>query len=134
MTDKPEKKKTERMFTLNINLTPIAERHAVTAAVFALAAAMLMMAREDPKLWHIELFKIILQAVIISGIFGAIVAFHFSANKGDETKAENTAKAFEAIKAAAASTPLDTHEAATQAADQVAQAADKEAELIGKDK
>jgi len=131
MTETP--KKTKRVFDVNINLTPIAERHAVTAAVFGLAGALLLMAREDPKLWDIELFKIILQAVIISGIFGAIVAFHFSANKGDETKSENTAKAFDAIKAAATSVPADVHEAATKAADQVAGAADREAELIGKD-
>jgi phosphate/sulfate permease len=127
-------KNTKREIVVNINLTPIAERHAVTAAVFILAGAMLLMAREDPKLWDIELFKIILQAVIISGIFGAIVAFHFSANKTDEIKAQNTAKAFDAIKAASAPVSADIHEAATQAADQVAQAADKEAELIGKDK
>ena len=59
------------------------------------------MVHNDPTLWDVELFKIILQAVIISGILGMVLAFHYAANKSDETKTNNTAKAFDAIKAAA---------------------------------
>ena len=36
-----------------------------------------------------------------TAIVNMILAFHFTANKGDEKKADNTAKAFEAITAAA---------------------------------
>jgi hypothetical protein len=117
---------------LSLTIKPLSERQAVTAAIFMLAAGMFLMARENPKLWDIELFKIILQAVIISGIIGSILAFHFSANKGDETKTENTAKAFEAITATAtaASAPPEVKEAASIAADQVAEAASAEAERI----
>ncbi len=133
MADRPDKKEPRKVFNLNINITPLAERHAVTAAVFALGTGLLLMAREDPKLWDIELFKILVQAVIISGIIGMIMAYHFAANKTDETKAQNTAKAFDAIAAAVKPTP-DVHEAAVQAADQVAGAADRDAEEISKER
>lgn len=120
MTDK-------RRWPLHINLTikPLGERQAVTAAIFLLAAGMLFMARENPELWEIDLFTIILQAVVISGIIGSILAFHFAANQGDEVKSENTARAFEAITAtaSAAGAPGDLQAAAVIAADKVADAA-----------
>lgn len=131
-------------WTINVTIKPLAERHFVTLAIFALSAGLLLMAREDPALWDIELFKIILQAVLISGVIGMIMAFHFSANKGDETKTDNTAKAFEAITATAATAatavaavPGDTQDVAAAAekvaaaAEQVAAAAQHEADLIG---
>lgn len=113
------------VITINIDIKPLGERQAVTLGIWLLASGLLLMAREDPKVWDIELFKIILQAVIISGIIGSIVAFHFAANKGDETKSENTAKAFDAIAATAAASgaPSDLKQAATDAADKVADAA-----------
>jgi hypothetical protein len=121
---------------IHIHMPP--ERGVVTFAVFALAVGMLFMAREDPKLWDIELFKIILQAVIISGILNMVLAFHFTANKADEAKTENTAKAFEAIGAVAANATAqqassDANVAAGQAADKVADAAVEQANAINGD-
>jgi phosphate/sulfate permease len=56
------------------------ERQWVTVMVFGLAYMLLKMAVANGDLWNVELFKIILQAVIISAIIGAVVAFHFTAN------------------------------------------------------
>jgi hypothetical protein len=56
------------------------ERQCVTAALFALAWTMLRMAVVNGTLWEVELFKIILHAVIIGAIIGSVVAFHFAAN------------------------------------------------------
>lgn len=108
--------------TLKLTLKPLNERQAVTFAIFLLAAGMFMMARENPDLWDIELFKIILQAVVISGIIGSIIAFHFAANKSDEVKANNTAKAFDAIAAVTASAP-PVADVVGDAAHEVAEAA-----------
>lgn len=103
------------------------ERQGVTIAIFALAGILLLMAWNNPKLWDVKLFEIIVQATFISGIFGSIVALHFSANKSDEAKTENTGKAFDAIKATAtAAVPVEVK----QAADQVAQAATDKADQI----
>ncbi len=77
------------------------ERGWVTLGIFAFAAAMLMMARENPKLWDVKLFEIILQAVVLTGLLNMVAAFHFGSNKGSETATENTGKAFQAITAAA---------------------------------
>ena len=107
--------------TLKLTIKPLNERQAVTFAIFLLAAGMFMMARENPDLWDIELFKIILQAVVISGIIGSIIAFHFAANKSDEVKANNTAKAFDAIAAAASAPPVA--DVVGDAAHEVAEAA-----------
>lgn len=110
---------------LNILVKPINERQMVTAAVFGLALILLGMARENPSLWDVELFKILLQAVIISGLVGSILAFHFAANKDAEHRIENTGKAFDAITATASATgaPTDIKQAAVKAADKVADAA-----------
>ncbi len=77
------------------------ERQWVTIGMFALLAALLGMAASDPKLWEVEVFKVIIQAVALTGLLNMILAFHFAANKSDETKSENTAKAFDAITATA---------------------------------
>lgn len=116
---------------IHISVVPLQERHFVTLAIFALAVAMLLMARENPGLWDIELFKIILQAVIISGIIGSIIAFHFSANKGDETRTNAAATAVETVKAAVEKLPTPpAAEPAVDAATQVADAAQAEADRI----
>ena len=57
--------------------------------------------RADPKLWEVEVFKVIIQAVVLTGLLNMVLAFHFTSNKGSEIARENTAKAFEAITAAA---------------------------------
>ena len=77
------------------------ERQWVTAGMFCLIILLLSMAVVEPKLWTIEIYKSVLQAVVITGLLNMILAFHFSANKTDEVKADNTAKAFEAITATA---------------------------------
>lgn len=82
------------------NLLPT-ERAWVTIGVFALAGALLLMARENPDLWGVKLFEVILQAVVFTGLMNMILAFHFAANKSDEAKTENTHAAFRAIEATA---------------------------------
>ena len=77
------------------------ERQVVTGSTFFLGVMMLVMAFIQPSLWTIELFKVILQAVIVSGFIQTILAFHFAANKTDEAKTENSSKAFETMKSQA---------------------------------
>ena len=84
-----------------IRIAPLGERQWVTTGLFAFAAGMMLMAWDDPKLWETKLFEVILQAIVLTGLLNMILAFHFSANKSDETKSANTGKAFDAIKAAA---------------------------------
>lgn len=89
----------KRSFPIQLKLTikPLEERHFVTLAIILLIVGMLMMAREDPELWKVELFKTLLTAFTITGFLNMVVSFHFSANKSDEKKVENTSRAFEAI-------------------------------------
>lgn len=93
---------------LNLTIKPLEERHAVTAGVFGLTAALLLMARENPALWDVELFKTLLTAVVVTGILNMVLSFHFAANKRDEEKSENTGAAFRAIEATAraSATPM----------------------------
>lgn len=82
------------------------ERQAVTAGLFALTVYMLALADGQPELWKVDTFKSILQAIVITGLLNMVGAFHFAANKSDETKSENTRAAFDAITATAnAATP-----------------------------
>lgn len=62
------------------------ERQWVTAMIFVTAWVLLRMAVVNGTLWDVELFKIILQAVIISAIIGSVVAFHFAANRHDDLR------------------------------------------------
>lgn len=77
------------------------ERAWVTIAMFALDVGLLGMARANPELWDVEVFKVIIQAVTLTGLLNMILAFHFAANKGDEIKSQNTGKLADAFKAAA---------------------------------
>lgn len=79
----------------------IGERQWVTIALFGLDGLLLLMAAYDPKLWEVEVFKVIIQAVTLTGLLNMVAAFHFASNKGSETARENTGKAFDAITAAA---------------------------------
>lgn len=84
------------------------ERQWVTIWTFLLTLILLAMARANPALWSVEVFKVIVQAVVLTGVLNMILAFHFAANKGDEDKTRNTAAAFEAITATAnATAPAD---------------------------
>lgn len=110
---------------ISVTIKPLNERHFVTLAIIGLIILMLLMAREDPELWKVELFKTLLTAFSITGFLNMVTAFHFSATKGDEAKTDNTAKAFDAITAtaSAAGAPGDLKAAAVIAADKVADAA-----------
>ena len=81
------------------------DRAWVTILLAVLIGSLLKMADHDPTLWRVEIFKSILQAAVITGALNMVLAFHFAANKSDETKAENTGKAFDAITAAANASP-----------------------------
>lgn len=104
------------------------ERQAVTAGIFGLIIVMLGMACWEPRLWTLDPFKTVLQAVVITGLLNLILAFHFAANKGNEDATKNTGAAFEAIKAAqlspgpsadAGEAAQDTADAAQGVADQI---------------
>lgn len=104
------------------------ERQYVTAGIFALIVMLLGMAMLEPRLWALDPYKTVLQAVVITGLLNMILAFHFAANKSDETKTENTAAAFRAIEATANATspPVAVAaDAAQQTADAAQGAADK---------
>lgn len=77
------------------------ERQAVTAGLFALTVMMLGMAWWQPGLWNVKLFEVILQAVVLTGLLNMVAAFHFAANKQNETATANTGDAFRAITATA---------------------------------
>jgi hypothetical protein len=113
-----------------IYITPLPERGVVTFGIFALIIMMFAMAREEPKLWEVELFKTLLTAVVITGFLNMVVAYHFTANKSDETKADNTGKAFEAIKETARAVNKDAGAEVANAADAVAGAAADQAKEI----
>lgn len=105
----------------------VGERQWVTIGVFGLTLVLLGMAALRPLLWEVEVFKVIIQAVVLTGLLNMVLAFHFASNKGSETARENTGKAFEAITAAAqsGSTPANVVEAAQDTADAAQAKADK---------
>lgn len=103
------------------------ERSFVTILLALLIAGLLQMAHDRPALWDVEVFKVIIQAVVLTGALNMLMAFHFAANKSDETKSDNTAKAFEAITATAQAT-TSTDASAAQAAEATADAAADKAE------
>lgn len=88
-----------------MNILNIGERQWVTIATFALCCLLLGMAWANPALWEVEVFKVIIQAVVLTGILNMVLAFHFSSNKGSEAARENTGKAFDAIVAVSANSP-----------------------------
>lgn len=77
------------------------ERQWVTIGLYVMASSMIWMGYLDRSLWSVELFKVIVQAVVISGFINMVLAFHFAANKSDEDKTQNTRAAFDAITATA---------------------------------
>lgn len=83
----------------------IGERQWVTIGIFGLAILLLGMAWRNPALWEVEVFKVIVQAVVLTGLLNMVLAFHFSSNKGDGQARENTAAAFRAIEATATGQP-----------------------------
>lgn len=109
------------------------ERGWVTMLLAALIASLLKMADHNPELWKVELFKTLLTAAVITGALNMVLAFHFTANKSDETKSQNTGKladAFRSVAENAASTTIDSAAQIADAADKTAQAAQHEADRI----
>jgi cytoskeletal protein RodZ len=106
------------------------ERGWVTLGIFSLAASMLKMAEVHPALWNVELFKALLTLVIGTGIINMILAFHFAANKADETKSENTGKALDAIKSVAENSGPPPAASAARGAQQAADAAQDKADEL----
>lgn len=104
------------------------ERQAYTLGLFCFAGILMLMSWWNPSLWDRDLFGILLQGVVLTGILNMAGAFHFTANKQAEKASENTGDAFKAIAAAANSTPGAND--AANAADQVADAAQTEADKI----
>ncbi len=113
------------------------ERGFVTLGIFLLAASMLKMAEVHTSLWDVELFKALLTLVVGSGIINMVLAFHFAANKSDETRvevdrtrAETTGKMADAMKAVSENSGIspDADGAAANAAEQTARAAADKAE------
>ena len=77
------------------------ERQWVIVGIATLIGSLLKMAEVRPDLWDVEVFKVIIQAAVLTGALNMILAFYFAANKADEVKSDNTARAFEAITATA---------------------------------
>jgi hypothetical protein len=109
------------------------ERGWVTIATFILAASLLKMAEVHHELWNVELFKTLLTLVIGTAIVNMILAFHFTANKSDEKKTENTKAAFDAITATANASGNEPAGSAAEAADETAGAAVQKADQIRED-
>lgn len=82
------------------------ERGFVTMGLFGFAVLLIALAAENPRLWNVKLYELILQAVVLTGLLNLVGGFHFAANKEEREavakRADNTAKAFEAIAATAA--------------------------------
>ncbi len=103
------------------------EKQLVMLTTFAMGFMMIIMARNDPALWNVELFKTLTTVIIVTGCVNMILSFYFTANKSDEkraevdqTRAETTAKAFEAITATAqANTNTTTDSEAIREGDSV---------------
>lgn len=77
------------------------ERQVVMLLTFGMGMTMLIMARTDPALWTVELFKTLITVVVVTGFVNMILSFHYAANKTDEDKTANTRAAFDAITATA---------------------------------
>lgn len=79
----------------------INERQWVTIGIFSLTGGMLWMAHDNPVLWEVKLFEILIQAIVLTGLLNMVTAFHFSSNQNNENATANTGRAFDAITAAA---------------------------------
>jgi len=66
------------------------ERQWVTIWIVLLSLLMMVGGYMRPALWEIDIYKTILQAVVITGLLNMVLAFHFSANQGQHQSSENT--------------------------------------------
>lgn len=100
------------------------ERGWVTISLSALIWGLLQMAADNPGLWDVELFKTLLTASVVTGALNMVLAFHFTANKSDEGKTDNTRAAFDAMRAVAENTAGNGPSSSDAAADGARQATD----------
>lgn len=103
------------------------ERQWVTIALVVTLWIMLQMAVNNPQLWDVKLFEILIQGFALTGMLNMVLAFHFAANKSDEDKSANTGKMADAMRAVAEKAGPSTDREAV-AAQQVAEAADRKAD------
>ena len=109
-------------------MSDLTERHWVTLGIFCFALILLVMAFFDPALWEVEVYKVIIQAVVLTGLLNMVLAFHFTSNKGSEQARENTGKLADAFKAAANAGGNSVNaDAASEGAVAVADAANEKA-------
>lgn len=108
------------------------ERQMIVYINVGLIGIMLNMAHNDAKLWDVEVFKVILQALALTGFLNMAMAFFFAANKSDEIKADNSGKFADAMKeqAITARVAVADGSAASVAADAVVEAAQDQADQI----
>lgn len=114
----------------------LTERAWVTILLAVLIGSLLKMADHNPGLWQIELFKTLLTASVITGALNMVLAFHFTANKSDETKTQNTSDAFKTMRTIAENSGVSSdssslNDAKQEGADLVKDAAAETAEHIG---
>ena len=108
----------------------IGERQWVTIATVGFAILLLAMAASNPSLWEVEVFKVIIQAVVLTGLLNMVLAFHFASNKGSEAARENTGKAFDAITATAKASVAGNTFEASDSADPVQEALQQSADAL----
>jgi hypothetical protein len=95
------------------------EKQLVMLTTFGMGFMMLIMAVNDAALWNIELFKTLITVIIVTGCVNMILAFYFTANKQDETRTENTGKAFDAITATAQASGTTNDNSVIKEGDQI---------------
>jgi len=109
------------------------ERQWVTTALVGTLWIMLQMTVDNPKLWDVKLFEILIQGFALTGFLSMVLAFHFAANKADDAKTESTSKMADAMKEQAITARVVSDNTSTaNAVDAVAEAAEnKAAEIKG---
>lgn len=114
------------------------ERQIVMVMTYALSVTMIVMAKEDPSLWRVELYKTLVTVVTVTGFVNMILAFYFAANKSDEARsdldakrAETSGKLTDLAAAAIASTAAPTTPDVILQPGEIAQAANAAIDQIG---
>lgn len=107
------------------------ERQWVTIWIILILLLMFTMAWLEPSLWKVERFNTILQAVTITGLINMVLAYHFSANQGQQLSSQNTQEALRLAREthAAASQGDPAKQRAEGAGEAAGAAADRAAEL-----
>lgn len=98
---------------------PQTERAWVTLGIFLLAFLVVGLMAFIPELRRDDLFKVLAQAIILTALVNAVIAFHFSANKAGDQARDNVGKAFDAITASANAMPPAAETGALKTGDTV---------------